>query len=112
MSAWPYWFEIAVVCGLTTIGGILMGHFGEGEPKWRRILKIFVACGLSVLISATAGRGWFFVFLSVITLLVLLIHVWWLPQKGINGWTAEPREKYYALRGWKWPPGGNQNRPA
>lgn len=45
MSEWPYWFEIAVVCGL--------------------------------------------------------------PKKGINGWTAEPREKYYALRGWKWPPDRN-----
>jgi len=31
----------------------------------------------------------------------LVIHLWWLPKHGINGWTGEPREKYYALRGWK-----------
>jgi hypothetical protein len=31
----------------------------------------------------------------------LIIHVWWLPKKGINGWTGEPKEKYYELRGWK-----------
>lgn len=97
----PYWFEIAIICGLTAIGGILMGHWESGTPKWRRILKIFVFCGLSVLISATAGRAWFFVFLGVMTGLVILIHAWWLPKKGINGWTGEPKEKYYALRGWK-----------
>lgn len=100
----PYWFEVAIICGLTAIGGILMGHFEEGKPKWRRILKIFVASGLAVLISATAGRVWFFVFLGVLAVLVTLVHAWWLPKKGIHGWTGEPREKYYALRGWKWPP--------
>ena len=31
---------------------------------------------------------------------VLIIHGWWLPTKGINGLTGEPKEKYYALRGW------------
>ena len=99
----PYWFEVAVIFGLTTVGTILMGYWEEGTPKWRRVLKPFVFCGLSVLISATAGRGWFFVFLGALASAVLVIHAWWLPKKGINGWTAEPREKYYALRGWKWP---------
>ena len=70
----------------------------------RRIGKIVVLCGLSVLVSATAGRFWFFVLLAVLAAIVLLIHAWWLPRKGINGWTGEPRERYYALRGWKWPP--------
>jgi hypothetical protein len=32
---------------------------------------------------------------------VLYIHLWLLPSKGINGWTGEPKEKYYAFRGWK-----------
>jgi hypothetical protein len=32
---------------------------------------------------------------------VVFVHAWWLPRKGVNGWTAEPRERYYALRGWK-----------
>ena len=32
----------------------------------------------------------------------LTVHAWWLPRHGINGWTAEPKEKYYALRGWKY----------
>jgi len=104
MSTWPYWFEIAVICAITTVGNIVMGHWAEQTPKWRRILKAFVICVVSVVISATAGRAWFFAMLGVMMAFVVVVHVWWLPRKGINGWTAEPREKYYALRGWKWPP--------
>ncbi len=100
----PHWFEVAVIFGLTAVGTILMGHWEEGTPKWRRVLKPFVLAGLSVLISATAGRAWFFGFLGLLSVAVLVIHAWWLPRKGIHGWTGEPKEKYYALRGWKWPP--------
>ena len=100
----PYWFEVAVFFGLTAVGTILMGHWEAGTPKWRRVLKPFVFCGLAVLISATAGRACFFGLLGLLSVAVLVIHVWWLPRKGIHGWTGEPREKYYALRGWPWPP--------
>lgn len=100
----PYWFEVAVVCGLTAIGTILLGHFEAGTPKWRQILKLLLFCALSVCISATAGRGWFFVFLGLLLFGVTVIHVWWLPRNGVHGWTGEPRERYYRLRGWTWPP--------
>lgn len=100
----PYWFEVAVMGVLIAIGNILLGHFEHGKAKWRRVAKVFIGCGLGVLISATAGRPWFYVMLGVMLVLVLVVHCWWLPRKGINGWTAEPLEKYYALRGWKWPP--------
>ncbi|MDI9973724.1 hypothetical protein [Rhodococcus sp. IEGM 1307] len=91
--------RIAVICGITAVGTIVWGHWEEHTPKWRRIGKIVVLCGLSVLVSATAGRFWFFVLLAVLAAIVLLIHAWWLPRKGINGWAGEPRERYYALRG-------------
>lgn len=98
---WPYWFELAVIFGITSVGNICFGHFEEGRPKWQRVLKILGAGGLAVLISATAGRVWFFAMLGVVLAGVVVIHAWWLPKKGINGWTAEPRDRYYALRGWK-----------
>jgi hypothetical protein len=100
----PYWFEVALIMALTATGTVLMGRWEERTPTWRRVLKPYVFAGLSVLLSATAGRGWFFALLGVLALAVLVIHAWWLPKKGIHGWTGEPREKYYALRGWKWPP--------
>ena len=100
----PYWFEVAVMGVLIAIGNITLGHFEEGKAKWRRVGKVFIGCALAVFISATFGREWFYVMLGVNAVLVLVIHGWWLPKQGIHGWTAEPREKYYALRGWKWPP--------
>lgn len=97
----PYWFELAVVFALTTIGNIYLGHFESGRPKWVRVVKMLVGGALSVLISATLGRVWFFVMLGTVLAMVLVIHAWWLPRHGVNGWTGEPRERYYALRGWK-----------
>lgn len=29
----------------------------------------------------------------------IIIHGWWLPKHGINGWTGEPRDKYLELVG-------------
>jgi hypothetical protein len=95
------WLEVAVIASIFAVGNILFGHFEEGTPKWRRVTKFFLFVGLSVLISATAGRFWFFVILTIVFVCVGIIHIWWLPRRGINGWTGEPKEKYYELRGWK-----------
>ena len=98
----PYWFELAVVFGLCAVGGIALQPFGEGEPKLRRIVKVLLGGVIAVAISATAGRAWFFVACGLQFAAFIVIHAWWLPRRhGINGWTAEPKEKYYALRGWK-----------
>jgi hypothetical protein len=99
----PYWFELAVIFFLFAVGNILFGHFEVGRPKWRRVAKLPIVTGVMVLISATAGRPWFFATLGAMFVAVAVIHGWWLPKHGINGWTAEPKDKYYALRGWKLP---------
>ena len=97
----PYWFELAVVYGISAVGGIFFGHFEARTPRWRRVLKLFVIGVVAVTVSATLGRSWFFALLGLMAGFVVLIHGWWLPRHGINGWAAEPRERYYALRGWK-----------
>lgn len=61
----PYWFEVAVVVSIFAVGKILFERFEEGVPKWRRVAKFFALNGLGVLISATAGRPWFYGFLGV-----------------------------------------------
>lgn len=94
------WFDIALLCGLFAIGNILMGHFEEGTPKWRRILKLFVATGILCLLWVFAGRIVAWSFFGLLLLIVLYIHTIWLPKHGIHGWTGKPKEKYYELRGW------------
>lgn len=95
------WFEVALVTSIFAVGNIFFSHLEEGIPRWRRFVKLLFFISLAVLISATVGRFWFFVFLGTMLIFPLVIHLWWLPKHGINGWTGEPKEKYYALRGWK-----------
>lgn len=40
------------------------------------------------------------ILLGLLAVVVLGIHAWWLPSKGMNGWTAEPRNEYHKPRGW------------
>ena len=98
------WFEVAVIATIFAVGNILFGHFEEGTPRWRRLLKMAVVMAIGVAVSAFLGRSWFFGFLAAMALPAIVIHAWWLPRHGVSGWTGEPRDKYYALRGWKNPP--------
>jgi uncharacterized membrane protein len=95
------WFEIALITSIFAIGQIFFAHFEIKTPKWKKLLKILFFIAFSCTISVSFGRLWFFVLLVFLTAFVSFIHIWWLPKHGINGWTAEPREKYYAFRGWK-----------
>jgi hypothetical protein len=56
---------------------------------------------VAFLIGATAGRPWTFVWIAFLPSLGLTVHLLWCRKHGIHPLTAEPREKYYALRGWK-----------
>jgi len=91
------WFEIAIVMSVFALGSVLFGHFEEHKPKWRRVLKVSVTTAIFVSLSATFGRGWAFCFLALPLLGAAVVHLWWLPRNGVNGWTAEPRDKYYEL---------------
>jgi hypothetical protein len=77
------------------------GHFEEQTPKWRRVgkyvLTLVLICSLSYFFSRTVA-------MSVLGLFIfpfLYIHGYYLPRKkGINGWTGEPKRRYYEFRGW------------
>jgi hypothetical protein len=97
------WFEVAAVTGIFAFGSIFFGHFEEHTPRWRKVLKLVLFIALTAGLSAFLGRAWALGFLGLCLLAVLYIHAVWLPGKGINGWTGEPRDKYYTLRGWTKP---------
>ncbi len=95
------WFEVAMVMTIFAFGNIFFGHFEERTPKWRRALKIPLIVGLVLAVSAALGRAWAMGILVVAGVVpFVVVHLWWLPKHGINGWTGEPKEKYYKLRGW------------
>ncbi len=95
------WFEIAVVSIIYALGNILMGHFEEQTPKIRRVgkylLTLILVCGISVFLGRTVSM----VFLACFIIPLIYIHAYHLPKKkGINGWTGEPKSKYYEFRKW------------
>jgi hypothetical protein len=94
------WFEVAVVSSIFAFGNIFFGHFEERTPRWRKVLKMVLFIAVVIGLSVFLGRAWAFGFLGLVSLAVLYIHAIWLPSKGINGWTGEPKDKYYELRGW------------
>lgn len=100
------WFDVAVVMSIFAVGNILFGHFEEHKTKWRRLLKVALVVGGVVSLSGTVGRGWAYGALSLPLAAAAVVHLWWLPRNGINGWTGEPKEKYLELIGAKRGKGG------
>ncbi|HEX8735140.1 MAG TPA: hypothetical protein VF721_07465 [Pyrinomonadaceae bacterium] len=95
------WFEIAITAILLLVGQILFGHFEERTPRWRILGKHALGIIIYTSIAYFFGGFWFYLSMAATLAALLIVHGWWLPKHGINGWTGEPKEKYYALRGWK-----------
>jgi hypothetical protein len=91
------WFDLAVVMSIFAFGNALFGRFEEHKPRGRRVLKIALVAAIFIGIAATAGRLWAYAVLSLPLIAAAWVHLVWLPKHGINGWTAEPRDKYLDL---------------
>ncbi len=89
------WFEVAVVTIFFLLGHIFFGHFEERSPKGRKLLKYVATLVVIISISIFSGRTTVIILLVVSLIPVFYIHGILLPKKGINGWTGEPKSKYY-----------------
>jgi hypothetical protein len=94
-----YWFDVAVVMTFLMLGQLLLGRFSEYQPRSRRLLKSVVGVALLVGMAVGAGRIWMYVLLCVMLGAILVVHGWLLPKQGVNGWTMEPRDRYYRIMG-------------
>lgn len=94
-----FWFDVAVVMSIFAVGSILLGHFEEHKSKLRRVLKVAIVLGVTVTLSWAGLRWLAYGLLGLMGLGAAYVHLWWLPSHGINGWTGEPKAKYYELLG-------------
>jgi hypothetical protein len=92
--------DVTAVAGILVIGNLLFRHFEPHMRLWRRIAKALIILTATAVISHYFGRTGVIIALATAALPVIYIHAIWLPRHGVNGWTGEPRAKYYALRGW------------
>ena len=78
-----------------------MGQFEERTPMLRRLAKYILTMIIVSCMSILFGRTVSMIVLSSAVIPLLYIHGYYLPKKkGINGWTGEPKSKYYDFRGW------------
>jgi hypothetical protein len=91
------WFDVAVIMSIFAVGSILFGRFEEHKPRVRRLLKVTIVLLVVLTLAATVGRLWAYSVLALPLVAAAWVHLYWLPQHGINGWTAEPRDKYLEL---------------
>jgi hypothetical protein len=94
-----YWFDVSVAALGLLLGHMLFGHFEAHKPLWRRLLKAAVGVILITGTTVFFGRTAMWILLGFIVATVAVIHGWWLPRNGVNGWTGEPRARYYELIG-------------
>jgi len=95
------WFEVAIVSIIFAFGNILFGHFEERTNKTRRVGKYILITVLICVLSFYLGRTVAMVILSLSLIPLLYVHAYYLPKKkGINGWSGEPKSRYYEFRGW------------
>lgn len=94
------WFEVAMVSIGIALGHILLGHFEERTPRSKKLVKYLFALVLIVSISFFFGRLAAIITYVILFIPVIYVHLILLPRKGINGWTGEPKSKYYEYRKW------------
>jgi hypothetical protein len=94
------WFEITIVTVVYLVGNVYFGHFEERSPRWRKMVKYIVTLGIILTLSIYFGRTVAFIVLAASIIPLIYVHGFVLPKKGINGWTGEPKGRYYDFRGW------------
>jgi hypothetical protein len=92
--------DVAMMAAFLTVGNVAFRHFEPMMPWWRRLLKSVVILAITAAISYYFGRKGVLIAFGLAAVALLYVHGIWLPRHGVNGWTAEPKDKYYALRGW------------
>lgn len=95
--------ELAVLLVLVTVGASGFAVFEVETPVWRKLVKWLVVFLLTLGLYLAAGH-WALVLPLAAGIAGLTFHFIWCRRHGIDPWTARPRQEYYRLRGWNWPP--------
>lgn len=90
-----------LVAGLVVLAGQrVFGRFERGTARLRLALRWALYLSGAVLLARRPGAPWSWLWILGLPALGIAIHVAWCRRHGIDALRAEPREKYYRLRGW------------
>ena len=89
--------ELLIVFTIASVAYfVVFNNFEKHLPVARRILKLFIVVGTLAIICLLFSRYAFWGLITLMTMGQIILHGWYFPQKGINGLTAEPYDKYLA----------------
>jgi hypothetical protein len=93
--------DLFLMAAFHLVGHIIFGVFEAHTSILRKLFKVAFLLGVTALISSTVGHPWSLIWIGGMFALGGTFHLWWTLRHGIHPLTAEPRAKYYALRGWE-----------
>ena len=94
--------ELAVLFASCAVGTAVFGRFEAETPPWRLIARWGLLAALVLWLRGVVGHAAAAV-PAVLGAFGLVAHVAWCRRHGIHPLRAEPRRRYYRLRGWRWP---------
>lgn len=94
------YFYLFIATFLHLIGMVIFGHFEEKTPLTKRFSKVVLLIGGTALCyQAFGGIGALGFALGLLSL-GIVVHITWCRANKIHPLTAEPKDRYYELRGW------------
>src|SRR3954451_16435657 len=92
--------DVGAMAAFLIIGNVLFRHFDPMMSLPRRVAKVALILAVTAAVSYFFGRTGVIVAFAIACVPLVYIHGIWLPKHGVNGWTGEPRARYYEVRGW------------
>ena len=96
--------ELGVLLAVAIAGQSIFAVFEVETPWWRKLLKWATVAALTLGLFTVAGH-WAVLLPVLAAAAGVTFHVVWCRRHGIHPVRAEPRRRYYPLRGWSWPAG-------
>lgn len=93
--------ELSVLLVIAVVGSGAFAVFEVETPAWRKILKWGIVIGATLWLYTGVGH-WSLVLPIAAGVAGATFHFIWCRKNGIDPVTAEPRRRYYELRGWAW----------
>ncbi len=90
--------EILIVLTIASLAYfVVFNKFEKHVPMKRRIVKLVTVVGVLSIIGILFSRYAFWGMIALMTIGQVYVHGVYFPKHGVNGWTAEPYDKYLEL---------------
>ena len=91
------YLDIGIAVAACIVANVVYNNFERHLPAPRRVAKGAVMFAILGTLGFVLGRAVFWSVIGLMTVGQLILHAWWFPKNGVNGLTAEPRDRYLEL---------------